>query len=49
MTNLTEFLHMGGYAIYVWPAFIAVGVVLLTNLILPLVQHKKLLNHEPHP
>lgn len=30
MDNLTEFLHMGGHAAYIWPAYGLVTVVLLT-------------------
>jgi len=41
--NLNEFLHMGGYAFYVWTSYGLALVVLLVNVILPLRQRKKLL------
>jgi heme exporter protein D len=41
--NLTEFLHMGGYAFYVWTSYGIALVVLLLNVILPLRQRNKLL------
>ncbi len=42
--NLNEFLHMGGYAFYVWTSYGIALVVLLANMIAPLRQRKKLLN-----
>ncbi len=30
--NWTEFLAMGGYAIYVWPSFALTAVVLIYNV-----------------
>ena len=30
-TSWSDFLRMGGYAIYVWPAYVAVIVILLLN------------------
>ena len=42
--NLNEFLHMGGYASYVWTCYGIALLVLLINVILPLRQRKKLLN-----
>jgi heme exporter protein D len=49
--QLNEFLHMGGYAIYVWSAFALSLVVLVMGFIIPLRNEKKLLqqirkNHE---
>ena len=41
--NLNEFLHMGGYAFYVWTSYGIALVVLLVNVILPLRQRRKLL------
>ena len=40
--SVTEFLDMGGYAAYVWPAYGIVAVALLLNLILPLKRHQRL-------
>jgi heme exporter protein CcmD len=30
---MSEFLHMGGYAAYVWPCFALAGVVLAWNAV----------------
>ncbi len=51
MEQLNEFLHMGGYAVYVWSAFVLSGVILLAGFILPLQKEKRILmqirkNHE---
>jgi heme exporter protein D len=35
MKSWDEFLSMGGYAIYVWPAYGIAGLVLLMNAVLP--------------
>jgi len=35
MKTLTEFLHMGGYARYVWPAYASVLTVMLLQWLLP--------------
>ncbi|MEC9328905.1 MAG: heme exporter protein CcmD [Pseudomonadota bacterium] len=40
--SVTEFLDMGGYAAFVWPAYGIVAVALLLNLILPLKRHQRL-------
>ncbi len=45
MQHLSEFLHMGGYAAYVWSAFGLSFVILLINFILPLNTEKKILRH----
>lgn len=39
---MSEFLHMGGYAVYVWPAYGITAVVLAANLWLPLRRHRRL-------
>jgi len=41
--NLTEFLHMGGYAFYVWSSYGIALLILLANIVLPLRQRRKLL------
>lgn len=41
--SLSEFLHMGGYAFYVWTAYGIVTVVLLVNFIIPIQRRRKLL------
>ena len=33
MSSLQSFLHMGGYAIYVWPAYFLTLVVLVYNVV----------------
>ena len=41
---MTEFLNMGGYGLYVWPAYLIVAIVLVLNLVVPLRRHRRLLN-----
>lgn len=36
MTGISEFLHMGGYAVYVWTSYGLTLLVLLLNWILPI-------------
>lgn len=43
MSELTAFLHMGGYAAYVWPALIITLVVLLANVLVSRMQYKQVL------
>jgi heme exporter protein D len=43
MQQLSEFLHMGGYAVYVWSAYGLCLVTLLLNLILPFKTESKIL------
>ncbi len=40
---MNEFLHMGGYASYVWSSYAIALVVLLANLVAPLRARRKLL------
>jgi heme exporter protein D len=42
--SVQEFFAMGGYAIYVWPAYGLTLIVLLANIIIPVVQRKQFLN-----
>ena len=35
MSGLEAFLHMGGYAAYVWTAYGLAAVVLVMNVVLP--------------
>jgi heme exporter protein D len=42
--SLTEFLHMGGYAFYVWTSYGIALLILLANIIVPARQHRKLLS-----
>ena len=39
---MAEFLHMGGYAFYVWTSYGITALVLLLNLLVPLWQRKRL-------
>ncbi len=43
MQELGEFLHMGGYAAYVWSAFGLSFLVLIVNVIIPLNTEKRIL------
>jgi len=40
---VSEFLSMGGYAIYVWPSYGLAALVLWLNWYLPKRQHQQLL------
>jgi len=40
---MSEFLNMGGYAFYVWMSFGITAVVLVWNIVLPILQHRKAL------
>ncbi|MGE0388421.1 MAG: heme exporter protein CcmD [Gammaproteobacteria bacterium] len=39
---MSEFLHMGGYAFYVWTSYAIVAVVLAANIALPILRHREL-------
>lgn len=41
---MSEFLHMGGYASYVWSSYGLAFLVLIPTLLLPLREHKQLIN-----
>lgn len=41
--NFQEFLHMGGYAGYVWSSYLIALVVLLANVLAPFIQRRRLL------
>ena len=41
---MIEFLNMGGYSLYVWPAYLIVAIILIVNLMVPLRRHRKLLD-----
>lgn len=43
MNSLREFLHMGGYGLYVWGAYGLAAVVLILNAALPMQREKALL------
>jgi len=39
--NLSEFFHMGGYAVYVWSSYGIALIVLVLNWLLPYQQYKQ--------
>ena len=39
---MSEFFHMGGYAVYVWSSFGISFLVLLLNVIFPIMRRKQL-------
>lgn len=41
--SLTEFLHMGGYAFYVWTSYGLALLVLIMNLWIPIRRRRKLI------
>ncbi len=43
MHSLSEFLHMGGYGLYVWGAYGLSAAVLIWNAVLPMQREKSLL------
>lgn len=43
MKSIQEFLQMGGYAAYVWPAYVLAAVVLVANIVQPSRRLKRLL------
>lgn len=43
MTDITEFFHMGGYALYVWGSYGLTAVVLVLNYLLPTRREQKLM------
>ena len=38
--NWPDFLHMGGYALYVWTSYGLMAFILLANLIIPLKRRR---------
>jgi heme exporter protein D len=43
MSGLREFLHMGGYAFYVWTSYAIALIVLVATALSPIRQRRKLL------
>jgi len=39
--SFMEFLGMGGYASFVWPAYLITAAVLIANLLLPRIRHRR--------
>jgi len=44
MTEIGEFLHMGGYALYVWSSYGLTLLVLCLNWVIPVIHEKKLIS-----
>ncbi|GMQ97082.1 MAG: hypothetical protein BMS9Abin15_0774 [Gammaproteobacteria bacterium] len=44
MNGLNDFLNMGGYAFYVWGSYGITLLVLAVNLVVPMINERKLLN-----
>jgi len=42
MSSLNEFLTMGGYGAYVWPAYGLAALVVIVNIVLPLKRLREL-------
>jgi heme exporter protein D len=40
--NWQDFFHMGGYAVYVWTSYALTLAVLLFNVVMPLLQRRRL-------
>lgn len=43
MSSLHEFLTMGGYAAFVWPAYGVVTVVMIANIVIARRRHRRLI------
>ena len=41
MDAIVEFLHMGGYAFYVWTSYAIVAALMAVNLIVPLRRDRR--------
>ena len=39
----STFFAMGGYAVYVWPAYAITAVVMLLNVVMPLFARKRII------
>jgi heme exporter protein D len=43
MNYWSEFFHMGGYAFFVWTSYALTFAVIVANIILPIMQRKKVI------
>jgi len=41
---MNEFLHMGGYAFFVWTSYGLTAIILIANIILPMQRKKEIIN-----
>ena len=39
--SFVEFLNMGGYAGFVWPAYLITAIVLIANVLVPRIRHRR--------
>jgi heme exporter protein D len=39
--TFTEFLHMGGYAFYVWTSYGLAAAILIANLLVPMLNSRR--------
>jgi heme exporter protein D len=39
--SFMEFVDMGGYSGFVWPAYLITAIVLIINLMLPRIRHRR--------
>lgn len=42
---MNAFFSMGGYAFYVWSAYGLAVIILLSNIFIPIWQHRKIIRH----
>ena len=43
--NFADLLNMGGYAVYIWPAYTITFLVLSYNQIMPILRKKHIMRH----
>lgn len=43
ITDIQNFFYMGGYAVYIWPAYVITAVILLSSFFYSFVLKKKIL------
>ena len=43
MSSWSEFIHMGGYAAFVWPSYALALVVLVANVVIPIVRRQQVI------
>ena len=41
--NWSEFLHMGGYAVFVWTSYGIALVMVVANIVSPIMERKKII------
>ena len=42
MNTFTDFIHMGGYAFYVWTSYGLMAIILLANVIAPIRRRRRI-------